>query len=136
MAGCKGDSFGKITFHGHHRISTVDYILAIHELLGIFRNFIVRQPSSFSDHCPLIGWIKTYDSPSNSPSDHKQELVTLLRQFKWSFDPKEKFLLALQSCEWERLGLISDFVNTDFKHLDVDVAVNKFVKILDFAAKK
>lgn len=37
--------------------------------------------------------------------------------------------------ESERLGLISDFVNTDFKHLDVDVAVNKFVKILDFAAK-
>ena len=37
--------------------------------------------------------------------------------------------------ESERHGLISDFVNTDFKHLDVDVAVNKFVKILDFAAK-
>lgn len=37
--------------------------------------------------------------------------------------------------ESERHGLISDFVNTDFKHLDDDVAVNKFVKILDFAAK-
>lgn len=45
-------------------------------------------------------------------------------------------MLALQSSESKRLALISDFVNTDFEHLDVDVAVDKFVKILDFAAKK
>ena len=88
------------------------------------------------DHCQLVGWIKTYDNPSNSPSDNKQELVTLPRQFKWSLDSKEKFMLALQSSESKRLALISDFVNTDFEHLDVDAAVDKFVKILDFAAKK
>ena len=67
MAGCKGDSFGNITFHGNQGISKVEYILAIyilpsHELLGIFQNFIVRQHSSFSDHCPLVGWIETYDT--------------------------------------------------------------------------
>ena len=86
---CKGDSFGKITFYGHQGISTVDYILASHELLDIFQNFIVRQPSHFSDHCQLVGWIKIYDTPSNSPSDNQQELVNRPRQFKWSLDCKE-----------------------------------------------
>ena len=95
MAGCKGDSFGKITFHGHQGISTVDYILGSHELIGIFQNFIVRQPSSFLDHCQLVGWIKTYDTQSNSPSDNKKELATLPGPFKWSLDSKAKFMLAL-----------------------------------------
>ena len=44
-------------------------------------------------------------------------------------------MLALQSSESERL--ICNFVDSDFEHLDnVDEAVNEFVKILDFLAKK
>ena len=46
-------------------------------------------------------------------------------------------MLALQSSESERL--FCNFVDTDFEHLDndiVDEAVNEFVKILDFVAKK
>ena len=88
----KGDSFGKITFHGHQGISTVDYILASHELIGIFQNFI-----SCSSTFIFFGSLSTsrLDTPTDSPSDNKQELVTLPRQFKWSLDSKEKFVLAL-----------------------------------------
>ena len=53
----KGDSFGKITFHGKQGISTADYIIVSHDLMDKFQNFVVRQPSPFSDHSQLISWI-------------------------------------------------------------------------------
>ena len=36
---CKGDSFGKITFHGKQGISTVDYIIVSHDLMDKFQKF-------------------------------------------------------------------------------------------------
>ena len=51
---CKGDSLGKITFHRYQGISTVDYIVVSHEVLHMFQNFVVRQPSPFPDHCQLV----------------------------------------------------------------------------------
>lgn len=63
---CKGDSFGKITFHGKQGISTVDYIIVSHNLTDKFQNFVVRQPSPFSDHSQLISWIKV-SNPSFQP---------------------------------------------------------------------
>jgi len=51
---CKGDSFGKITFHGNQGFSTVDYIIVSHEILHLFETFVVREPSPFSDHCQRL----------------------------------------------------------------------------------
>ena len=61
---CQGDSFGKITFHGFRGISTVDYIIVSDELLDKFQNFVVRQPSPFSDHSQLVGWIRIPNRPT------------------------------------------------------------------------
>ena len=55
---CKCDPLGQITFHGNQGFSTVDYIIASHDILYLFKTLVVRQPSPFSDHCQLITWIK------------------------------------------------------------------------------
>ena len=100
-----------------------------------FQNFVVRQPSPFSDHSQLISWIKI-SNPSIEPSNsvNKQELTTLPRQYKWSHDSKDKFITALQSPEVKQI--ISDFENLNLELFnDVNMAVSEFVKILDLAAK-
>lgn len=83
---CKGDSFGKITFHGNQGISTVDYIIVNHEILGMFHNFVVCQPTPFSDHCQLITWIRTNTSLfyNDNGREEEEELFSLPRQFKWN----------------------------------------------------
>jgi hypothetical protein len=132
---CKGDSFGKITFHGQQGISTVDYMIVSHELLDRFQNFVIRQPSPYSDHSQLVGWFKINKTTIKSPTNNSQELFNLPKQFKWSQESKQKFTTALQSSESKEM--ISDFENTDLETLkDVDMAVNELVKILDFAARK
>jgi hypothetical protein len=122
---CKGDSFGKITFHGQQGISTIDYMIVSHELLYRFQNFVIRQPSPYSDHSQLVGWIKINKTTIKSPANNSQELFNLPKQLKWSQESKQKFTLALQSSESKEM--ISDFENTDLETLkDVDMAVNEF----------
>ena len=52
-----GDSFEKTTFHSPKGIRTVDYFIVSHELMNSFENFIVKDPTIFSDHSPtyLLG---------------------------------------------------------------------------------
>ena len=133
---CKGDSFGKITFHGNQGISTVDYIIVSHEILNIFQNFVVRQPTPFSDHCQLISWIKVntplvYDDNETQ----EEELFGLPSQFKWNETSKEKFISALQSTDVSQM--IFEFGLLNLEEIgDVNESVDKFVKIIETAAKK
>ena len=87
---CKGDSLGKITFHGNQGISTVDYIITGLEIMNIFQNFVVLRPSPFSDHCQLVSWIKVESPPTldenTKPMDN---LFRLPRQFKWNPDSRK-----------------------------------------------
>ena len=134
---CKGDSLGKITFHGNRGISTVDYIISSHEIMNIFQNLVVRHPSPFSDHCQLVSWIKITEKTVTHDTNEKprEELFQMPKQFKWNQDSKEKFLAALQSPEVQ--CMISDFENTNFKGTDdIEQAVDKFTKIVETAAKK
>ena len=48
-----GDSFGKITFHSPKGISTVDYFIVSQELMNMFENLVVREPTVSSDHSQL-----------------------------------------------------------------------------------
>ena len=133
---CKGDSLGKITFHGSQGISTVDYIITDHETMNIFQNFVVRHPSPFSDHCQLVSWIKVKDSLTLKENTKPTEtLFNLPRQYKWNPDSKEKFISALQSTEVQ--NMISVFEKENLTQIgDINKAVDKFTKIIDAAAKK
>ena len=101
MEDAKCDSFGKITFHGFRGISTVDYIIVSDELLDKFQNFVVRQPSPFSDHSKLVGWIRIPNRPTSSLTS-QQELFSLPRQFLWTQESRDKFITALQSPESQK----------------------------------
>ena len=110
-------------------------MIVSHELLDRFQNFVIRQPSPYSDHSQLVGWFKINKTTIKSPTNNSQELFNLQKQFKWSQESKQKFTAALQSSESKEM--ISDFENTDLETLkDVDMAVNELVKILDFAARE
>ena len=64
----------------------------------MFQNFVVRQPSPFSDHCQLVSWLNIDISLLNISNEiPEKELFNLPRQFKWNENSKEKFLSALQS---------------------------------------
>ena len=132
---CKGDSLGKLTFHGNQGISTVDYIITGHEIMNIFQNFVVRHPSPFSDHCQLVSWIKV-ESPATLDENTKpmENLFRIPRQFKWNPDSKEKFISALQSNEVQRM--ILEFQNKNLAEIgDINEALDKFSKIIEAAAK-
>ena len=132
---CKGDSLGKITFHGNQGISTVDYIITGHEIMNIFQNFVVRHPSPFSDHCQLVSWIKV-ESPATLDENTKpmENLFRVPRQFKRNPDSKEKFISALQSNEVQRM--ILEFQNKNLAEIgDINETVDKFSKIIEAAAK-
>jgi len=82
---CKGDSLGKITFHGNQGFSTVDYIIVSHETLHLFETFVVREPSPFSYHCQLLSWIKIDSSLHHcKDTSNEGEFFNLPRQFKWT----------------------------------------------------
>lgn len=131
---CKGDSLGKITFHGNQGFSTVDYTIGSHEILHLFETF-VREPSPFSDHCQLLSWIKIDSSLLNSKdTSNEGEFFNLPRQFKWTEDSKDSFTSALQSDEINKL--IHDFEILNFDQVgDVNEIVDKFITILETAAK-
>ena len=94
---------------------------------------MVRQPSPFSDHSQLVGWIRIPNRPTSSLTS-QQELFSLPRQFIWSQESRDKFITALQSPESQQT--ISDFENLDLESFnDVNIAVAKFVNILESAAK-
>jgi len=132
---CKGDSLGKITFHGNQGFSTVDYIIVSHKILHLFETFVVREPSPFSDHCQLLSWIKIDSSLlNNKDTSNEGEFFNLPRQFKWTEDSKDSFTSALQSDEINKL--IHDFEILNFDQVgDVNEIVDKFITILKTAAK-
>ena len=96
---------------------------------------MVRQPSPFSDHSQLVGWIKISNPPINPSLVNQQELFSLPRQFKWSQDSRDKFITALQSSEAKQI--ISNFENLNPELLgDVNVAVAEFVKIFGVSGEE
>ena len=55
-----GDSFGRITCRSPKGISTVDYFIVSHEMLNLIGNFLVKEPTIFSDHSQLICWLNLF----------------------------------------------------------------------------
>ena len=51
----RGDSLGKPTwFHGKSRVSIIDYAICDQDVFHSIANFIVYEPSSLSDHSPIM----------------------------------------------------------------------------------
>ena len=49
----RGYSLGRATFHGSLGVSVVDYAICNQDLFHSIANFVVKEPSSLSDHSPM-----------------------------------------------------------------------------------
>ena len=127
-----GDSFGNITYHSPKGISTVDYFVVSHELLSLTENFIVKEPTIFSDHSQLICWLNI--SPSISPQTNtppQAKAFDLPKQFIWNETSREHFLNILKQDKF--LSRLNLFENTIFA-MDsegIDSATEHFTNILN-----
>ena len=66
----KGDSFGRVTFHGNNGISVVDYILCDQELFRNTNYFVVIPPTYLSDNIQIVTWVgigQTDEKPDTNP---------------------------------------------------------------------
>ena len=127
-----GDSFGKITFHSPKGISTVDYFIVSHEIMSLFENFIVKEPTIFSDHSQLISWATISPSTSSQTNSHPQiDTYDLPRQFVWNQTSNEKFLNVLKQEEF--LSRLSLFEKTTFTtdSEGIDLATVQFTNIIN-----
>jgi len=79
-----GDSFGRVTCHSPKGISTVDYFVVSHEMLNLVENFIVKEPTIFSDHSQLICWLNVSLPISSEHADQpKVTTFSIPKQFIW-----------------------------------------------------
>lgn len=128
----KGDSFGKITFHSPQGISTVDYIIASHEMLNLIESLVVKPPSIFSDHSQIICWIKCSPTTSSQPIPKTQhKLFNLPKQYIWDKNSSQKYLNTLKKDEFQ--SKLSLFEQTDFasNNEGVQLATKQFTDLLN-----
>ena len=99
-------------------------------------NFVVQQPSSFSDHSSIITWINiNTDLPEiNSPRENGNQLSPLPMQFLWEKDSGPKFRQILRTAEFQML--IQEFLDDDTPIQNVNATLGKVENILIAAAKR
>ena len=92
-----GNSFGGIPCHSPKGISTVDYFIVSHEMLSLIGNFIVKEPTIFSDHSQLICWLNlSLPIPSESANQPKVKTFNIPKQFIWNQSSAEIFRNVLK----------------------------------------
>ena len=126
-----GDTFGRITCHSPKGISAVDYFIVSHEMLNLINNFIVKEPTIFSDHSQLICWLNLQTPAYSKTTSHsKVKTFNLPKQFIWDQSSFENFRNALK--QDDVLLRISKFEKTNFASdcKGIDLATEQFTKII------
>ena len=71
--------------------------------------FIVREPSSLSDHSSIMAWLNIGTNDNHLATTNTNDRLTRLpKQFIWESNSPQKFRAALQSRDIQRL--IHDFL--------------------------
>ena len=123
-----GDSLGRGTFHGRNGTSVVDYAICDQDLFSSVAHFVVKVPSFFSDHSPVITWLNVDTNIRNKNVAHANDTVKRLpRQFCWENDSTQKFKDALRSSSTQLL--IREFLN-DEPITNVNTSLEKVEHIL------
>ena len=124
-----GESFGRITCHSPKGISAVDYFIVSHEMRSLIGNFIVKKPTIFSDHSPLICWLNLSLPFSSEPANQpKVKTFNIPKQFIWTQSSADIFRNVLK--QDDTLLRLSNFQETDF-YPDcegIDLAQNNSLK--------
>ena len=78
----RGDSLGRLTFHGKSVVSVVDYAICDQDLFHSIANFIVKEPSSLSDHSPIMTWLNINTVNNHLATENTTDtLIRLPKQF-------------------------------------------------------
>ena len=130
-----GDSLGRPTFHGKSGVSVIDYAICDQDLFRYITNFIVREPSSLSDHSPITTWlnINTVSDQMTTPNIN-DTLIRLPKQFIWESDSSQKFRATLQSRDIQRM--IHDFLLDSTPLGNINTCLDAVETILITTAKR
>ena len=86
---------------------TMQYVIKIYS--PHVANFIVREPSSLSDHSPIMAWLNIGTNDNHLATKNTNDTLTRLpKQFIWESNSPQKFRAALQSRDIQRM--IHDFL--------------------------
>ena len=130
----KGDSLGNVTFHDRNGVSTVNYVICNQNLFQKIEFFVVKPPTTISDHSQIATWLNSNTNTSYSANNGNvldfQTLEKLPTQFVWNYNSDSLFKEALMSPQTQEL--IGDFMNCDFPSSEtgVDEAVQSLENIL------
>ena len=98
------DSLGRPTFHGKSGVSVVDYAVCDQDLFPHLANFFVREPSSLSDHSPIMAWLNIDTNDNHLATTNTNDTLTRLsKQFIWETNSPQKFRATLQSRDIQRM---------------------------------
>ena len=83
----RGDSLGRPTFHGKSGVTDVDYAICDQDLFHSIANFVVKEPSSLSDHSPIMTWLNITTINTQLATENTNDtLIRLPKQFMWEND--------------------------------------------------
>ena len=130
-----GDSLGRPTFHSKSSVSVIDYAICDQDLFRHIANFTVKEPSSYSDHSPIITWINinTIDQNPVAPIIN-DTLLHLPKQFIWENESPQKFRATLQTEHVQRM--INEFLDDTVPSENVITSLDAVETIFTTTAKR
>ena len=115
-------------------ICVVDYAICDQDIFSLVANFIVKEPLYFSDHSPVVTWLKINNKiSSNHTIPEKDILSRLPKQFFWKNDSTQKFKDALRSLNIQ--ALIREYTADDSLNENAEKSLEKVESILITTAK-
>ena len=120
---------------GETEQASFDYEICDQDLFSSVAHFVVKEPSFFSDHSPVITWLNIETVIYNNNVAHANDtLKHLPRQICWENDSTQKFKDALQSSSTQLL--IWEFLNENEPITNVKTSLEKVEHILIATAKR
>ncbi|KAL9974125.1 hypothetical protein ACROYT_G011126, partial [Oculina patagonica] len=97
-------------------------------------NFIVKQPTSLSDHSPIVTWLNINSTNSDTcipkgSHNNINSLTRISKQFVWESDSTQKFKDALRSPVIQTL--IQDYIDERAHINDVNTSLDKVENIFN-----
>ena len=97
--------------------------------------FIVREPSSLSDHSSIMAWLNIGTNDNHLATTNTNDTLTRLpKQFIWESNSPQKFRAALQSRDIQRL--IHDFLIDSGPDRNINTSLDAVENIILTTAKR
>ena len=130
-----GDSLGRPAFHSKSSVSVIDYAICDQDLFRHIANFTVKEPSSYSDHSPIITWIN-FNTINQNPVAPiiNDTLLHLPKQFIWENESPQKFRATLQTEHIQRM--INEFLDDTVPSENVITSLDAVETIFTTTSKR